>query len=334
MAPQLSGRPLVDSDADAALFVGRDAALDRLVAALDAGRNVAVHGEPGAGRTSLLRQLARRLRLAGTEPLWISGTELAGLDDLLARVTGHVGVRPRGDARDATAPAPAADALDALAAATAGASHRPVVIVDDIPAGLGNVLFGSWRDRLWAAGVTWVVSIRSGALADLLRGPASAFFETTVVLTPLDADAARDLVARRLGLGPAPLALDPATLDRIVETGGGNPRRLVTAAGDVVVGGADADVLGGFAAWRAERVEKLSAAASMLVRELSTNEWVSASDVELQQRLGWTRARLTQVFALLVQAGLVTSTTQRQAHGRPRRVFRPLQASEWKEDGS
>ena len=329
MTPQLSGRPLVDSDADAALFVGREAALDRLASALEAGRNVVVHGEPGAGRTSLLRQLARRLRLAGTEPLWISGTELADLDDLLGRVGGYVGVRPHGDG---DVKAHSADALDALAAATADESHRPVVIVDDMPAGLGNVLFGSWRDRLWAAGIVWVVSIRSGALADLLRGPASAFFETTVALAPLDPDAARDLVVRRLGLHPAPL--DPTALDRIVETGGGNPRRLVTAAGDVVVGGADAGVLGGYAAWRDERAAGLSAAASMLMRELSTNEWVSASDVELQQRLGWTRARLTQVFALLVQAGLVTSTTQRQAHGRPRRVFRPLQASEWKGDAT
>ena len=313
METPLSGRPLVDSDRDAALFVGRDDALGHLGRALDLGRNAVVQGTPGAGRTTLLRQLTRRLRLAGRPSLWIAGSETTGVDDVLARVARWAGV-PAGP------PEAILDALAGLPATTA----RAVVVVDDLPPATGNLLFGAWRDRLWESRVQWVVSVRSAALAELLRGPASAFFATTVALSPLpDADAA-DLLARR------GVRLSPDALAHVVAAGRGNPRELVTAAGDVVAGRVDGDGLDAFTAWRTARVAELSPAAAMLVRELPTHGWASASDPELQERLGWTRARLTQVFGQLDRAGLVTSAEQKQGQGRPRRVFRPLQASEWR----
>lgn len=316
MEPQLSGRPLVDRDADAPLVAGRDEALDRLDRALAAGRNAVVHGDPGAGRTTLLRQLTRRLRLAGRDALWIAGAEVAGVDDLLARVAGHVGVRP----------GPPAEVLDAVGDAARQLAVPPLVVVDDLDPETGNLLFGAWRDRLWDAGVRWVVSVRSGALGALLRGPASAFFETTVALDPLPDSDAADLLARR------GVHLPPDALAHVLAAGQGNPRRLLTAAGDVLLGRVTDAGLDAFTAWRSARVAGLSPAAAMLVRELSPGEWASASDPELQQRLGWTRARLTQVFRQLDEAGLVTSAAQKQVRGRPRRVFRPLQASEWKEE--
>lgn len=321
MDPLLSGRPLVDRDADAALVAGRDAALDTLLRALDAGRNVVVHGDPGAGRTTLLRQLTRRLRLAGRGALWVAGSELAGVDDLLVRVAGFLGVGP-------VLPGAGVEAiLDAVAAAARDLVPPALVVVDDLPAEAGNLLFGAHRDRVWDAGVQWVASVRSSALGALLRGPASAFFEATLALDPLPDAAARDLLARR------GVRLEPDALAHVLAEGGGNPRRLVTAAGDVLLGRVGADALGSFAAWRAARVAELSPAAAMLVRELPAGGWSSASDASLQRRLGWTRARLSQVFKQLDEAGLVTSAEQKQGQGRPRRVFRPVQATEWKPDG-
>lgn len=315
MEPLLSGRPLVDRDADAALVVGRSHALDGLVRALGAGRNVVVHADPGAGRTTFLRQLTRRLRLAGRDALWVPGAELTDPYALLSPVAAHLGV-PVGSP---------ADTLDAVGEAARTLPEPPVVVVDDLPPEAGNLLFGAWRDRLWDAGILWVVSVRSGTLGALLRGPASAFFGTTITLDPLpDADA-RVLLERR------GVRLPPDALAHVLAAGQGNPRRLLTAAGDVVLGRASDAALDAFTAWRAARVSRLSAAAAMLERELPPGEWASASDPELQQRLGWTRARLAQVFKQLDEAGLVASTDLRQGQGRPRRMFRALQASEWKE---
>lgn len=72
-------RPVADTEspvADAELFVGRDAALRQLVEALPAagsrGRVVTVSGEPGIGKTSLLRRFAR---LAGVPVLWGTSPE-------------------------------------------------------------------------------------------------------------------------------------------------------------------------------------------------------------------------------------------------------------------
>ena len=52
---QLSGRPLLDNSADQALFVGRDDALARIERSLRSGLNCLVVGQPGSGKSSLVR---------------------------------------------------------------------------------------------------------------------------------------------------------------------------------------------------------------------------------------------------------------------------------------
>jgi hypothetical protein len=58
----LSSRPLRDIRADRALFAGRTPQLAALDRARRAGLNALVLGDRGSGKTSLLRQVARRLR--------------------------------------------------------------------------------------------------------------------------------------------------------------------------------------------------------------------------------------------------------------------------------
>src|SRR5262245_317748 len=62
----LSGRPLLETAADARLYAARTVDHDLERYAL-AGLNVMLVGERGAGKTSTLRQLVRRLRLQGPE---------------------------------------------------------------------------------------------------------------------------------------------------------------------------------------------------------------------------------------------------------------------------
>ena len=52
---RLSGRPLLDNDADQELFVGRDDQLVAIARSLRDGLNCLIIGDPGSGKTSLIR---------------------------------------------------------------------------------------------------------------------------------------------------------------------------------------------------------------------------------------------------------------------------------------
>ena len=60
-----------------------------------------------------------------------------------------------------------------------------------------------------------------------------------------------------------------------------------------------------------------------MIAELEALGPVSASDKELLERLGWSRARATQVLNRLQEAGVVTASTQRDtgSPGRPRKIY-------------
>ena len=66
---RLSGRPLLDNDADQEVFVGREPELLALRRSLTTGLNCLVIGDPGSGKTSLVRALMFRLR---SEPIHFS----------------------------------------------------------------------------------------------------------------------------------------------------------------------------------------------------------------------------------------------------------------------
>ena len=59
----------------------------------------------------------------------------------------------------------------------------------------------------------------------------------------------------------------------------------------------------------------------MIMVELEALGAASASDKELLDRMGWTRERAAQVLGQLEDKGLVVSSSERQARGRPRKYF-------------
>jgi AAA ATPase domain len=342
----MSGRPLQDNLMDAALFVGRSSELDVLASALQQDLNVFVHGEPGIGRTSLLKTMMFRGRAAAgdrsageSDFRYLRAEGAATGEQLLARIaeeilgaayeptgtgTSDATLRAlrqyrqeltaghRGRVRGQTAATPSAAGLATTPAA--GPGVRVVLVLDDVAAGAGHELFGRFRDELWTMGYRWVVAARSSERA-LLAPPADAFFERMLPLGPLTEAEAVELIDRRQ-LWPTGWS---AAVAKSID---GNPRRLLATARDFVDRRDLLDSANTAAAQRDEAIAQLGRPATMLAAELDALGAASASDEALLGRLGWTRARATQVFAQLDQAGLVQSTQYKSGPGRPKRVFR------------
>lgn len=333
----LSGRPLLDTRPDAALFVNRTEELAALQSALALGLNALAVGGRGSGKTSLLRAFLHRarrgeLRSDAVGPLrsvYVRGEGAGDAADLLGRVERSLlggALGEDGAGRGRSEPGATArggrDVGSVLAdlAGSGSASHEGLLVVlDDVPAGAGHDLFGVLRDELWAVGLLWVVACPDTERAELLRPPADAFFERVVDLQPLTEAAARDLLRRRMG-GETP---PEEVLAELVRAAGGNPRRLLDLAREVaagrLAGGAE---LAAATTARARALGALGRPEAMVVAEIEALGPVSASDPRLLDRLGWTRPRAAQVLAELERAGLVASETVRSGAGRPRRVFR------------
>ncbi len=310
----MSGRPLLDTRVDAALFVGRDEERHRLESAVAQGYNTLVWGEPGIGKTSLVRSLTYHLRTSGRLVHYVRVEGAATGAGILREVAGTV-LNARGMVAEQD--------VDALLELVAQAPDRPVVIVDDVRSEAGHQLFGTLRDQLWALQWTWIVSARSEEKGGLLLPPASAFFERVIELGALPPAAAVDLLRRRTGKRA------PAWARQVADVAGGNPRRVLAVARDVVENGGDAAAIVDGFGQRATALRELGRPESMLAAELESLGAASASDEVLLDRLGWTRARAAQVFAALEKAGLVVSDEVRSGTGRPRRVFRLTPTAHW-----
>ncbi|TQC40022.1 hypothetical protein EEB14_57015 [Rhodococcus sp. WS4] len=327
----LSGRPLLDNPVDAALFVDREEPLSRIHAALQRGLNVLVTGDPGLGKTSLLRQVMYRARTAdagdpiGGHPMrFVHAQSITGGPALLAQiVTGdHTRTAPTAQLLDQLTAERAAVAGD-TPAGEAAAAPRPVLIVDDVTATAGHEVFGRLRDELWETGYHWIVAARAADRAGLLTPPADAFFDTVIDLPALTPQAATALLTTRLSPDPGVL---PAEIAGLV---GGNPRRLIAAARDLVdlptaQHRARLDAI----ALRDRTIHALGRSESMLAAELEALGGASASDPALLDRLGWTRARAVQVLTKLEDEGLVVGEDVAAGAGRPRKVYRLLSADE------
>jgi hypothetical protein len=315
----LSGRPLLDTGADAALFVDPSGVLPRLLAATDGRFNVLLSGARGAGKSSLLRQLllTRRQSSRGRTAVASTGTASSAAE-VLTLVARTLGAEPPRQSADA-APA-VADMLEALAAMDLGADA--VVLVDNLPPALAHAVFGQLRDDLWQLPLAWVVVCADTDESAFLRPPADAFFDTVVRVPPLDADAMRDLLRRRA----TPQELDEGVLSSVIELAGGNPRAALDLARQLSVLDSSPARLHVHLAHRAQALAALGRPAAMLFAELQASGGASASDEALLARLGWTRARAAQVLDQLAGAGLIESTDVRNGPGRPRRVYRPVDA--------
>ncbi len=316
----LSGRPLLDSRRDAGLFVGRDEELERLGTALAEGLNCVVVGDRGSGKSSLVRALMYRSRRPddeiGLKPVLVHGAAATSAGDLLAKVTSALTV-DTSQVPGYLSGVTAENLLEELRGMGSTLQSGTVVVVDDVPTDVGNILFGTLRDELWAAGITWLVTTADpGAL---LRPPADAFFEVRVDLEDLPHDVAVDLLARRLSEEPQ------ERLTAVVAAAGGHPRRMLDLAREVTLGGTWPDVASG-SMKRARKLAEVGRPGNMLFAELQSLGSASASDEQLQKRMGWTRPRLVQVLGELEDAGLVTGEMARPlgGKGRPRKVYTPV----------
>ena len=329
-----SGRPLLDNPADQALFVGRDVELQRLERSLRSGLNALVVGDPGSGKTSLMRALMFRVHEKAQDLrfVYVRGLAARSATDLLEAVLATVLPGTARSARVDRADSTPADLLDALAAAIDDGTGSPtVIIVEDVSAIAGLDLFGALRDELWQVDARWVVTASTVQAAALLQPPADVFFETRVRLEPLSAAEADQVLRRRLTepTGAAAQGL----LSAVRDAGPLTPRRLLEVAREVAaeptVGGAGLATVQGLRA-RTAALEGMSRPARMLAQELENLGWASASDKRLLDRMGWTRPRVVQVIGELEQGGLIQMREENTGRGRPRKLFRLVPAAEFR----
>jgi len=328
MPTELSGRPLLDTAADARLYVPR-AVDDELLRNAEAGINTLLVGERGAGKTSALRHLAHELRERGRSATFVNAGPVQDLLELLNVIRFELGQAPTpmGQALRTTQSlfAPTMGLGGESAAAVeiirslqrpANAGERVIVLLDSLRAPkLAHALFGRLRDELWQTPLRFVVSADAAESTQFLTPPADVFFEEVLALGALTPEEQHEFIQRRLGRQAHRRHPGLEQLDE------GNPRRLLALLRSVVDAGTPAQALATARSAREARVAELGRAASALVGELEERGPLSASDPELLERLGWTRQRAAQVFAQLEQAGLVRGERQSGPSGRPRRIF-------------
>lgn len=202
-------------------------ARDTVIHRLRSGYDVHVTGMVGAGRSSVLREVARSLRGAGTAVVELHGT-VGGQSLPLAPLLAHPDLRPRGQSMRWGA----TEAADALGEALSG--RGATVVVDDLDlldAPTLSVL--DTLSRRAALPVRLVTATSSRPDPD---GPWAALTRrgTVVHLPPLDVNAIADLLAGELGG-----QVEGSTAALVTGRVGGNARAAIQLA----VAAADAGVL-------------------------------------------------------------------------------------------
>ena len=319
----LGQRPLTASEADKHLFADRSSELERVRRALDLGLNAYVHGPPGSGRTSFLRQVehgrpkARYIRLHGFETLEDR------LDQVERAVTGsNVLERPRPSpfaetfkAFSTTEVKVVADPLRYLRKAVGPIGGEPfhVVLVDDLDRTDCHELFGRLRDGLWELPIQWVVA----GLVSSLDPPADTFFDAVVELLPFDHKGLQELVRRRAASGtPDEGSLLLSTAEPVIESVAPcTPRRALSVLRDLYLSDDLAEATRDLANLQSARAS-LKPTANKLLDALIHHGPTYAGDAELLAEVGVTRSRVVQLLAELEADGFVIA----QREGR-RKLF-------------
>jgi len=326
----LQGRPLLATAADAQLFVDRDEELAQLERSVGRSFNVALHGERGVGKSSLLHQLELRQR-ASRRVAYVEATGVNDLAELVDQVRTAVQgptVALQDAIHQSSSVSPSATVLSHPGVASSRltdqvrslSSADPTLVLVDASGSpeAAYGLFGRLRDELWQLDHRWVVAIDELDWPHLQRPPADAFFDITFDLRPLEAAQLVKLLARR---DPG---LNKLALVQIAEHSNGNPRRALEMARLAVVEDRPIDEIFNARGMRELAAARLGRPTSMLLAELENSRGpLSPSDEALLQRLGWTRERAGQVFRELEEARIVDSTQERQARGRPRKLYFP-----------
>jgi hypothetical protein len=324
----LNGRPLYDNQADESLFV-HVPQWDSLIRAIERRLNVLLLGGWGSGKTSLLHQVQLVLRRHEERVVFVEGTGATNVLELGSRIRNALVGQP-------SAVAEAGSVIQALGAGKAvpgGASRQlasqleaigeapPSVILVDGPSSpeAAYDLFGRMRDVLWQQPHCWVLALEARHRSAVLKPPADAFFDLVVPLEGWSTNALAELLSRR-----AEGELSGRLITAAAAGADGSPRQALRALSYGVVNGEDPAVLLNERGRLLDQAAQLGRAPSMLLAELLDRRQASPSDADLQESLGVTRARLTQMFHQLADHGLVVSETERgTGPGRPRTVYRP-----------
>jgi len=306
-------QPLLNTTADQRLFVD-DVSRSRAVAATEKDRNVLISGEPGSGKSSVLYRVLDRARKAGRPVLMLGARPVSGsraLTDALVELAVEEGWIPEADPPAASDPLGAARQVRRLREAPA----RALVLIDDPTTEQSLTLFGQLRDELWQTPVKFTAAVRPDVAKALAAPPADVFFDQRVLLEAFNAGEVNELLRRRSDAGESTLlaVFEPAVALQ--------PRAAVALAEEEGPGGRYDPTR------QAELLREAESVAGrpggMLVAELWGREGVSASDVELQQSLGLTRSRLTELLRTLTAAGVLVSYPEspRDTPGRPRMLY-------------
>jgi hypothetical protein len=316
---ELSGRPLLDNPLDARLFVPRPEA-ERLRQNAEARINTLVLGEPGSGKTSLLRQVLLGLRERDQQAFWVDGGRAETVVDLLALIEDDL-TRALGSLVGGP-PLPSGPNEGVVASAAIRRlqlrlerRERGVIFLDLAAGGVDpHALFGRFRDALWQLPLTWIVAVPNTMRVALTTPPADAFFEDVFELEDLTSAQQQDLIKRRLDP-------DDVTPWRLPDVGEGNPRRLLQVVRESFRTGEPVDVHLVARAMRAGELAVRGRPAKLVYEYLEDHGPTSASDEEFLEYLGWSRQRAAKVLSDLETAGLVRGETRASEAGRPRRVF-------------
>ena len=314
-ATDIGNRPLTASDADAYVLREVDSVVD---AAIDASQHVLLATGRGGGATSLLYRLENR----HPDAVYVNAEFASTPADLLAALSVRLGVAATPPSeltlgrRDDPLAAP--PALAQLRVALEEAGRRPLLLIDGpIDPAVAFDLFGRWRDEVFAVPAQWVVVAHETRLAEYLTQPADVFFDRVVGLEPLDEKQAFDLLDRRDILG----ALTPAARHAAVDAFDGTPRHLILLSRPRLGRAAAPDREQ--AAKYVAATQSLSRGARAVLTEIQGRGPVSATDSELQHRLGLGARQLRRNLAELHEAGLLKSVAgSRGGPGRPPLTFR------------
>lgn len=329
---QISQRPLTGSEADRRLFVNRSADLGHLERAAERGFNVLALGERGIGMTSVVYQHQRHLQDGGRTCHYVRAAKPQKLADLVTLIRIAVegrrlpsmlgGASVYQDWFSGGDPDPLRD-LRRLAAAAIESDALTTIILDEVhEPELAHELFGRYRDDVWELPFRWVVCGLASRSSEYLEAPADAFFDSLLRLGPLDTSTCIRLLNARLDQASQAdgevawrIKLER---DRIIEQSQGNPRRLLEGARRAVLRSSDefaaADRLVASAA-------KLGTTEKLAIEYLLANGPTSASDPLLLAEWLLTRARASQVFRRLEDAGLVHAVFEKAGVGRPRKLY-------------
>jgi len=309
----IGARPLTSSAEDQDLYVRRpfDTRVDR---ALGEGLNVVLRARRGAGSTSLLHRLEGQLDDVVVVDAAAAESSEQVLHALAARA--HV---PRSivsnfaEMWQRVDPLAPPTALRELVSTLHEQNRSLVVLLDGpIDPAVAHDLFGRHRDAVFGLPATWLVLAHEDRAGEYLTPPADVFFEHVDHIEDLKHPEAKELLVRRGLLDP----LGPALAQFILDAYDGTPRGLLTLARAQ----RSRDPVDAEAAIRAyaAATEKLPRSVAMLLAELQGRGPVSATDPELQSRLGVTDRQLRRNFGVLEENGLVAQVpTGRPGPGRP-----------------